>query len=64
VLGRAMRQLGMSARGYHRVLRVARTIADLAASERVLAVHVAEAISLRQLDRRLQPAADDEPVSE
>jgi magnesium chelatase family protein len=52
LLGRAMRQLGFSARAYHRVLRVARTIADLAGSESVLATHVAEAVTLRQLDRR------------
>jgi magnesium chelatase family protein len=52
VLDRAMRQLALSARAYHRVLRVARTIADLAACECVLAQHVSEAIQLRQLDRR------------
>ena len=53
LLGRAMRQLGLSARGYHRVLRVARTIADLAESSSVRQEHVAEAITLRQLDRRV-----------
>jgi magnesium chelatase family protein len=58
VLGRAMRQLGLSARAYHRVLRVARTIADLAASDAVHSGDVAEAIGLRQLDRRNQ-AVDD-----
>jgi magnesium chelatase family protein len=47
-----MRQLALSARAYHRVLRVARTIADLASCESVLAQHVSEAIQLRQLDRR------------
>lgn len=52
LLARAMRHLGLSARAYHRVLRVARTIADLAASPSVKAMHVAEAITLRQLDRR------------
>jgi magnesium chelatase family protein len=52
ILDRAMRQLALSARAYHRVLRVARTIADLAACECVLAQHVSEAIQLRQLDRR------------
>jgi magnesium chelatase family protein len=56
LLGRAMRQLSLSARAYHRVLRVARTIADLAASDAVLAAHVAEAVTLRQLDRRLNGA--------
>ena len=52
MLARAMQQLALSARGYHRVLRVARTIADLAASPAVRIEHVAEAITLRQLDRR------------
>jgi magnesium chelatase family protein len=51
LLGRALRQLGLSARAYHRVLRVARTIADLAGSRLVTSPHVAEAITLRQLDR-------------
>ncbi|MGI9245742.1 MAG: YifB family Mg chelatase-like AAA ATPase, partial [Steroidobacteraceae bacterium] len=52
LLGRAMRQLGLSARAYHRILRVARTIADLDGTVRVAPAHVAEAITLRQLDRR------------
>jgi magnesium chelatase family protein len=58
VLARAMRQLGLSARAYHRVLRVARTIADLAHSPRVCPQHVAEAITLRQLDRSAHAPAD------
>jgi len=52
LLAGAMRQLALSARAYHRVLRVARTIADLAGSATVTTVHVSEAITLRQLDRR------------
>jgi magnesium chelatase family protein len=52
LLDQAMRVLALSARAYHRVLRVSRTIADLADCERVTAGHVAEAVSLRQLDRR------------
>jgi magnesium chelatase family protein len=43
----AVRQLALSARGYHRVLKLARTIADLAGSERVGTGHVAEALQYR-----------------
>lgn len=43
----AVRQLHLSARGYHRVLKLARTIADLAGDERVLVAHVAEALQYR-----------------
>ena len=52
LLAVAMQQLALSARAYHRVLRVARTIADLAGSATVTQGHVSEAIMLRQLDRR------------
>jgi magnesium chelatase family protein len=45
----AVDRLGLSARGFHRALRVARTIADLAGSERVEDEHVREALSLRHL---------------
>jgi magnesium chelatase family protein len=51
LLACAMNQLALSARAYHRVLRVARTIADLADSVTVTTRHVSEAITLRQLDR-------------
>ena len=47
LLTRAADRFGLSARGYHRVLRVARTIADLAGAADVAAPHVAEAISFR-----------------
>ena len=45
----AVDRLGLSARGFHRALRVARTIADLAGSDRVEDEHVREALSLRHL---------------
>jgi magnesium chelatase family protein len=47
LLSRVAERFGLSARGYHRVLRVARTIADLDRSEDVRQVHVAEAVSFR-----------------
>ena len=44
----AMRQLGLSARAYHRVLKLARTIADLDRADGIQAAHLAEALQYRQ----------------
>jgi magnesium chelatase family protein len=49
--------MNLSARGYHRVLRVARTIADLDGAENIARLHLAEALSYRQKPAGLRQAA-------
>ncbi len=52
LLEQAMEKLGLSHRAYHRILKLARTIADLADTDTIAANHVSEAIAFRRLDRR------------
>ena len=57
LLERAIDTLQLSARSLHRILRVARTIADLAGSASIATAHLTEAIGYRRLDRGQSPLA-------
>jgi len=57
LLREAAEAMPLSARGYHRVLRVARTLADLDGAEKVGRVHLAEALSYRALADEIRRAA-------
>ena len=52
LLETAMERLGLSARAYHRILKIARTIADLEGETSISLAHVAEAIQYRTMDRK------------
>ena len=52
LIDRAMIQLGLSARGYHRILKLARSIADIQRSKNINELHLGQAIQLRSLDRQ------------
>ncbi len=59
LLTTAIKRLGLSARAYHRVLKLARTCADLCAAPKIRLIDVAEAVNLRALDR---PVSHDHPT--
>jgi magnesium chelatase family protein len=53
MLGQSMNELGLSARAYDKIRRIARTVADLADSDSVRSEHVGEAVGYRLLDRKV-----------
>ena len=53
LMEKAMNRLGLSARAYNRILKVARTIADIEGTEKIASEHISEAIQYRSLDRRM-----------
>lgn len=59
LLNTAMERLQLSARAYHRILRVARTIADLEGAETIATQHLTEALSYRALDRQITTTLRD-----
>jgi magnesium chelatase family protein len=52
LLEKGVEKLGLSARAYHRILKIARTIADMEGAERILSANIAEAIQYRRFDRK------------
>ena len=63
LLRQAVGRLGLSARAYHRILKIARTIADLAGAADIEVTHVGEAIQYRTLDRRRKPESLSEAAT-
>ena len=55
---RIFKQMNLSARGYHRILRVARTIADLAGEESISLAHLGEAICYRGVEEKYWGGGD------
>jgi magnesium chelatase family protein len=53
LLEQAIDKLGLSTRAYHRVLKVARTLADMAGAEHTATEHITEALGYRTLDRQI-----------